>query len=160
MSHWWLLASSFSPPPPSGKWVQAEELLDGLCSLWFVQEQVEAVTAPSCQSFYGEGEVKTDQSESEEGRVALREKAVTQGRASCICWEFESCVFVRAAGALQRRCKESPALCWHCQCPLCWHCRCPLCRQCHHPAMARRAPLWPLAGLRCWLSFTGEKGDL
>lgn len=79
MSHWWLLASGISPPPPSGKWAQAEELLDGLCSLWFVQEQVEAVRAPSCESFYGEGKVKTDQSESEEGRVALREKAVTQG---------------------------------------------------------------------------------
>lgn len=79
MSHWWLLASSISPPPPSGKLVRAEELLDGFCSLWFVQEQVEAVRAPSCKSFYGEGEVKTDQSESEEGRVALREKAVTQG---------------------------------------------------------------------------------
>lgn len=98
MSHWWLLASGFSPPPPSGKWVQAEELLDGLCSLWFVQEQVETVRAPSCESFYGEGEVKTDQSESEEGRVALREKAVTQGeprasvgnlKAVCVyqgCW--------------------------------------------------------------------------
>lgn len=79
MSHWWLLARGISPPPPSGKWGQAEELLDGLCSLWFVQEQVEAVRTPSCESFCGEGEVKTDQSESEEGRVALREKAVTQG---------------------------------------------------------------------------------
>lgn len=122
MSHWWLLASSISPPPPSGKWVQAEELLDGLCSLWFVQEQVEAVRTPSCQGLCGEGEVKTDQSESEEGRVALREKAVTQG-------EPRASVGNLRAGCLSgllELCKESPALCWHCQCPLC--------RQCHHPA--------------------------
>lgn len=101
-------------------------------SLWFVQEQVEAVRDPSCHSFYGEAEVKTHQSESEEGRATLRESC-DSGRASCICWEFESCVFIRAAGALER-CKESPALCWHCRCPLCCHCQCPLCRQCHHPA--------------------------
>lgn len=151
MSHWWLPASGISPPPPSGKWGQAEELLDGLCSLWFVQEQVEAIRAPSFESFCGEGEVRTDQSESEEGRVALREKAVTQGELSCICWEFESWVFIRAAGALEL-CKESPALCWHCQCP-----------QCHYPAlcaMDSRALLGALAGLRCWVFFTGEKGDL